>query len=154
MDETGYITRANTFDQDEGRYGLGFGGGLLAVLAGAALWGVAAAMVRNEAGWMAMVVGLIVGFCVRFCGRGSHSFFSMTGATMTVAGCAAGRVLAISILAAHDGHQPLMAYLRDVNLTRAGLMLRSHVGTQDLVFVGMAALIAYGLSVRKPKESA
>ena len=151
--DAGYITRANTFDEPEGHFALAFVGGLFASLAGAALWGVVSVMVSRNSGWMAMFVGLVVGLVVRSCGKGMQSFFSMTGAFMAVVGCLAGNFLALSIVQANLGKLPLMDYLKKIDLTTAVQMVRVNFQTRDWIFYGVAVLIAYRLSVRKPVAS-
>ena len=149
-EDSGYITRANTFDEPEGHYGLAFVGGLFASMAGAALWGVVSVMVSRDSGWMAMFVGLVVGLVVRSCGKGMQSFFSMTGAFMAVVGCLAGDLLALSIVQANQGKLPLLDYLKKIDLTTAVQMVRADFHTRDWFFYGVAVLIAYHLSAKKP----
>ena len=149
-EDAGYITRANTFDEPEGHYALAFVGGLFASLAGAAMWGVVSVMVSRDSGWMAMFVGLVVGLVVRSCGKGMQSFFSMTGAFMAVVGCLAGNVLALSIVHANQGKLPLVDYLKKIDLATAFQMLRADFGKSDWIFYGIAVLIAYQLSAKKP----
>jgi len=148
--DAGYITRANTYDEPEGHFALAFVGGLFASLAGAALWGVVSVMVSRDAGWMAMFVGLVVGLVVRSCGKGMQSFFSMTGAFMAVVGCLAGNLLALSIVQANEGKLPLVDYLKKIDLATALKMVRADFEMRDWFFYGVAIIIAYRLSVKKP----
>ncbi|MBC8002118.1 MAG: hypothetical protein H7X97_05980 [Opitutaceae bacterium] len=148
--DSGYITRANTFDEPEGNFSLAFVGGLFASLAGAAMWGVVSVTVSRDSGWMAMFVGLVVGLVVRSCGKGMQSFFSMTGAFMAVVGCLAGNLLALSIVQANLSKLPLLDYLKKIDLATAVQMLRADFGRSDWIFYGVAIVIAYHLSAKKP----
>ena len=81
-------------------------GGVVAALIGAAIWAVITVKTGYQVGFMAIGVGLLVGFTVRHLGKGATPAFGAVGALLSLAGCVAGNVLAIAGFIAQEEGQP------------------------------------------------
>ncbi len=68
-------------------------GGIHAALLGAVLWAVITVMTEYQVGYMAVGVGLLVGFAVRYFGRGIEQVFGIIGAVLAFLGCLGGNIL-------------------------------------------------------------
>ena len=73
---------------------LGFLAGLIAAAVGAGLWMAVTVMLNVHVGYVALAVGVLVGFSIRMAGNGRSAVFGIIGALLTLAGCLGGEVLA------------------------------------------------------------
>jgi len=118
---------------------------LLAAIAGAVLWGLAALLIHRQLSLLGLLIGASVGFAVaRY--RPGHVPTIVAGAVIAVAGCALGTFLAIvfSLLNAHAGVGWITSHL---SLIWHGYP--SAVGRLGLLFWLIAAFAA----VRVPLQS-
>jgi len=74
---------------------LAFLAGLAAAVVGAGIWMGITVATGLHVGYVALGVGALVGFAVRFAGNGTHAGYGIIGATFTALGCIAGEVLAV-----------------------------------------------------------
>ena len=81
---------------------LGIIGGLIGAIIGAAIWAAVAALFNFQSGWIAIVVGAIVGFSVRLLGRGTTIPLGIVGGVFSLVSCFAGMILAAAILVTND----------------------------------------------------
>src|SRR5690348_8928868 len=65
-------------------------GGLSAALLSAVLWAVITVATKYQIGYMAVGVGLLVGFAVRLFGAGVDQYFGIIGAFFSLLGCLLG----------------------------------------------------------------
>jgi hypothetical protein len=72
---------------------LGWVGGGIAMLVGAAVWGAITYFTEYQIGWMAIGVGFLVGMAIRFFGKGSSIAFGVSGAVLALLGCLLGNFL-------------------------------------------------------------
>jgi hypothetical protein len=86
---------------------MGFMAGLVAALAGAALWALITLATNHQITWMAVGVGFLVGWAIRVAGKGRHTVFGIVGATLAVGGCAVGNLLVVIVIAARQFGVPL-----------------------------------------------
>ena len=77
-----------------GNIPLGFIAGLLAAIAGAAIWMGVDVGLNMHLGLVAIAIGFLVGFAIRFAGHGSSPVFGIMGALLTLGSCFAGDLLA------------------------------------------------------------
>ena len=71
----------------------GIFGGLLAMILGAIIWAIITVATEYQIGYMAIGVGLLVGFTVQFFGAGIDKKFGYLGATLSLLGCMLGNLL-------------------------------------------------------------
>lgn len=120
--------------------------GSVAAAAGAALWAIVTVFTGMQIGWMAVGVGLLVGYAVRLFGKGSDPTFQVLGAVLSLVGCLAGNLLAVCIFASRQQDVPLTAILSGLT---PGLAVRLIVETfsgMDLLFYGLAVYEGYSFS--------
>ena len=77
----------------EQNLGRGFAAGAIAAAAGAGIWAGVTLLTDYQIGWMAIALGFLVGFAVRFAGRGLDPIFGVVGAALALLGCLAGNYL-------------------------------------------------------------
>jgi hypothetical protein len=83
---------------------MGLIGGVIAMLVGAVIWGAITYFTEYQIGWMAIGVGFLVGFAIRFFGRGKTITFGISGAVLALIGCVLGNLLFYSgIIAREEG---------------------------------------------------
>lgn len=83
---------------------MGLVGGVIAMLASAIVWGAITYFTEYQIGWMAIGVGFLVGFAIRFFGRGKTITFGISGAILALVGCVLGNLLFYSgIIAREEG---------------------------------------------------
>jgi tetratricopeptide (TPR) repeat protein len=81
---------------------LGIVGGVVGAIAGAVVWGIFAAVTGIELGLIAIAIGFLVGYGVRFFGKGEDIRYGVIGAILAMIGCFAGNVLAILIIVGRE----------------------------------------------------
>src|SRR3954469_14316210 len=83
---------------------LAIGAGLTAAIVGAAVWAIVTITTHYQIGWMAIGVGLLVGFAIGYANGGRWSRF--LGAFFALLGCVAGNFLSLVAFAAAQEHIP------------------------------------------------
>ena len=121
-------------------------GGVVAALIGAALWAVITVTTGYQIGFMAIGVGLLVGFTVRHLGKGTTPVFGAVGALLALGGCVVGNVLAITGFIAQDEGQPFLSVLSQLNVAAVPAMLMATFSAIDVVFYAIAVYEGYKLS--------
>lgn len=133
---------------------MGILGGVGAAVVCAAVWAGVTVATKFQIGWMAVGLGVAVGFTVRALGKGVTKTFGVAGAILALAGCLLGNLLSACGFLAMEESLP---YLRVVlaSLLHPGLalkLLKAMFSPMDLLFYGIAALEGYKLSFREITE--
>ncbi len=81
---------------------LGIIGGIVGAIAGAVVWAIFTAVTGIELGLIAIAIGFLVGYGVRFFGKGEDIRYGVIGAGLAMIGCFAGNVLAILIIVGRE----------------------------------------------------
>ena len=81
---------------------LGIIGGVVAAIIGAVVWAAIVAVTKYETGLIAILVGAIVGFAVRFFGRGTSVAYGVIGGVLALVAVVVGSLLAIAIIYTSD----------------------------------------------------
>lgn len=126
-----------------------FLGGLLVAAIAALGWAFATAITGFQAVYMALGVGLLVGIAVRFFGAGINRVFGVLAALLALAGSLLGYYLSQTSLL---GKVYLASILKVPEYLHLDLMIGSIRDTfvpLDLLFYGLAALLAYLLAIRR-----
>jgi len=131
-------------------------GGIVAAAAGAGLWGVVTAVSDYQIGLMAVGVGLLVGYVVRFLGKGIDRVFGIAGGALSLAGCLAGNLLAVCIAVSRQEHMALMEVISRLNPDVVFRIMKATFNPMDLLFYGIAVYEGYRFSFRRltPEELA
>ena len=77
-------------------------GGAAAALVGAMIWAFITVITSFQIGWMAIGVGALVGFAVKFFGRSTDQTFGFIGAGFSLFGCAIGNLMAACAFISSD----------------------------------------------------
>jgi predicted Zn finger-like uncharacterized protein len=77
-------------------------GGAAAALVGAMIWAFITVITSFQIGWMAIGVGALVGFAVKFFGRSTDQTFGFIGAGFSLFGCAVGNLMAACAFISSD----------------------------------------------------
>jgi predicted Zn finger-like uncharacterized protein len=81
-------------------------GGAGAAFVGAMIWAFITVMTGYQIGWMAIGVGALVGFAVKFFGRGTDQTFGFIGAGLALFGCVIGNLMAACAFISADPRNP------------------------------------------------
>ncbi len=123
-------------------------GGLAAAIVGAVIWAVITVVTEYQIGYMAIGVGLLVGFSVRYFGCGIDQHFGYIGAFFALAGCALGNLLSqIGFIAQSES----LGYFETITLLNFDIILsvyRESFSPMDLLFYGIAAYEGYKFAFR------
>lgn len=137
--------------KDQQNLALGLVGGIAAAVVAAVIWAVITVLTDYQIGWMAIGVGLLVGYAVRLFGKGIDKVFGFMGAILSLLGCLAGNVLTVMIVIAR---QEAVSFL-EVALffvTSPGAMIEALAITFspiDLLFYGLAIYEGYKFAFRR-----
>lgn len=135
--------------RSEQNLGAGVGAGAVAALLGAVLWAVLTVVTGYQIGWMAVGIGFLVGFAVRYFGKGLDTSFAVFGAVLSLAGCVLGKVLSVYGFASKELGIPLTEVLGRIE---PGVLFQILVDTFspiDLLFYGIAVYEGWKLSRRQ-----
>jgi len=131
---------------------MGILAGLAAAAVGAALWGGITYFTKFQIGWMAVGVGFLVGYAVRFGGKGYTNVYGIIGAGLALLGCLGGNVLAaIGAIARHQKIEFLQA-LSHFNWEVLPDLLKATFHPMDLLFYGIALYEGYRFSINAISE--
>jgi antitoxin component YwqK of YwqJK toxin-antitoxin module len=123
-------------------------GGLVATLVSAVLWAIITVAAKYQIGYMAVGVGLLVGFAVRFFGAGVDKKFGFLGAGLALLGCLLGNLFSQIGFAALDQAQ---GYFEIISLLTPGIVFSVLAETfqpMDLLFYGIAIYEGYRFAFR------
>jgi hypothetical protein len=120
--------------------------GVVAALVGAAIWGGIEVLTGYQIGWIAIGIGFLCGFAVRFAGKGTGMPFRVVGATCALLGCALGALWAFD----HELSKELTK--RGMEGLEFGLMdkvqmMRENTGPMTWVIFAIAVFQGWKFSV-------
>jgi antitoxin component YwqK of YwqJK toxin-antitoxin module len=127
-------------------------GGLSAAILGAIIWAIITVATNYQIGYMAIAVGLLVGFAVRYFGAGVDKYFGYIGAVLALVGCALGNLLSQIIFAADAESVGYMDILVMLNFDLIVLIFEETFSPMDVLFYGIAAYEGYKFAFRKITE--
>ncbi|MBN2426637.1 MAG: hypothetical protein JXR46_12315 [Calditrichaceae bacterium] len=133
--------------QSEQNLPLGIVGGLIAALAGASVWAVITAYTNFQIGWMAVGVGFLVGYAVRYLGKGVEKVFGITGALFSLLGCAAGNFFSVILAAANNENISFFSMLFNVDLNAVIEIMVMTFHPMDVLFYGIAVYEGYKIAI-------
>jgi len=71
---------------------LAIAAGAFAAIIGASIWAAITVATGFQIGWIAVGVGILVGFAVRIAGKGETLTFAVIGAIFALVGCLLGNI--------------------------------------------------------------
>lgn len=137
---------------DEQNWQKGMTAGLIAAIAGAAVWAAATYFTETQIGWLAIGVGALVGFAVRKCGQGVEKRFGFLGAGLALGGVLLGNIFAVIAFAAKQLGVGFFTMLGQFDWGRAPSILGSFMGPIDFLFYAIALYEGYKLSFRQIEQ--
>lgn len=129
-------------------------GGFLASVGAAVIWALITYATNYQIGFMAIGVGILVGYAVRFFGNGLTSVYGVIGAAFAVFGCLFGNLLTSVIVASNLESSSFLGVLLAL-VSSPGLIPEIMIETFspiDLLFYGIAIYEAYRFSIRQVTE--
>lgn len=129
--------------------GAAAGAGVVAALIGAAAWAAVSIATGSHVGFLAIGVGFLVGFAVRWAGKGLDPAFGLLGGALALAGCVLGNLLMGCWFFAEAQEVPFLEVLANLDPETAWSFLVALFRPMDLLFYGFAAWEGYRLSFRQ-----
>ena len=123
--------------------------GLAAALVGAAIWAIVTALTHYQIGFMAIGVGLLVGFAVRAAGKGIDPVFGVVGAALALLGCVLGNLLMVLYFLADKEQMSFLELLSHLDLELVGRVMVATFDVMDIVFYGIAMYCGYKYALRQ-----
>lgn len=133
--------------------GLAIVAGMFAAIAGAVIWALATIATGYQIGWLAIIVGVLVGMAVRIAGNGIDRIFGITGALLSLVGCALGNLLTVAYFAAQAQGVPYFELLARLDLDTAVQMMIATFNLMDLLFYLFAVYFGYRYAIREVTET-
>jgi len=147
--EPGRMEYALEILRGEQRMPLGLLAGAAAALTGAGIWAAVTVGTGYQIGWMAIGVGVLVGFAVRLSGKGIDKVYGIVGAGLALFGCLIGNLFAVCAMVASAESMPLAEVLGRLNPQAAVQLLTATFSPIDLLFYGLAVYEGYKFSFRR-----
>ena len=126
--------------------------GSAAALIGASVWAMITVATNYQIGYMAILVGAVVGFSVRTIGKGLDILFSVVGALIALLGCVVGNFLSVIGYIANANDLGYMDTLFSFDYSLLGEVMSATFDVRDLLFYGIAAYTGFKLSRRSLSE--
>jgi len=124
---------------------LGLVGGVTAMLISAVLWGVITYVTEYQISWMAIGVGLFVGFAIQKLGKGKTLIYGISGGGLALLGCLLGNFFFYSGILAREWEAPFFNVLFALALQPDFIVEIFTIAfdIMDLLFYGVAAYIGF-----------
>ena len=130
-------------------FNFAFIGGSLAMLTSAVIWAIITVAAKYQIGYMAIGVGLLVGFTVRFFGAGIDKKFGYLGAALSLLGCLLGNLFSqVGFIAQAQS----LGYYETLSYLNFGIIVDIMVESfspMDMLFYGFAIYEGYRFSFRR-----
>lgn len=124
-------------------------GGVLASLISSFIWAFITVLTNFQIGFMAIGVGLLVGFSVQFFGAGIDKKFGYLGASLSLLGCLLGNLFSqIGFIANEES----LGYFETLSYLNLGIIINILIETfnpLDLLFYGLAVVEGYKFAFRR-----
>jgi hypothetical protein len=123
--------------------------GLIAAVAGAAVWAGVTVVTEYQIGWMAVGLGFLVGIAIRTMGRGIDQVFGVVGAVMALVGCVLGNVFTIAWYLSAQTGSSLMSVLTQLDMELMIDLITESFQVMDILFYGLALYFGYKYAFRQ-----
>lgn len=125
-------------------------GGLMASIVGAVLWAAITAATEYQIGFMAIGVGILVGYAVNFFGKGMTTTFAIAGAVFALFGCLLGNLLTVVFMASQMEDSSALGVVAAFATSPLLVveMMKKTFSPNDLLFYAIAVYEGYRFSMR------
>ena len=127
---------------------LGILAGLVAAIIGSAIWMGITVATGMHVGYVALGVGALVGYAIRYAGHGSSVIFGIFGAVFTFLSCLCGEVLSV-LEKATSAQQSLLDLLKTADLVQLTGNIFAH--TDPIMYLIYAIGIFEGYKLSRVK---
>ena len=148
IDQTKFQMMMQELQADQ-NLSFGIVGGIVAAAIGATIWAIITAVTNFQIGWMAVGVGILVGYAVRISGKGLDKTFGVVGAVLSILGCVVGNLLTACIIISRHQHIPVLQLLSRLNPEIVMEIVKATFNPMDLLFYGIAVYEGYRFSLRR-----
>jgi hypothetical protein len=128
---------------------LGIAGGAGAAIVGAAVWALVTVGTGYQIGWMAVGVGFLVGYSIRFFGKGLDNVFGIIGGAFALVGCLLGNFFSLVGFAAKSENIDVISILFSIDYSLVPDIMIEAFSPMDLLFYGIAVYEGYRFSIRQ-----
>ncbi|HNZ55707.1 MAG TPA: hypothetical protein PKN73_03240 [Candidatus Paceibacterota bacterium] len=129
--------------------GLGIIGGVIGGVIGTAAWAAITYFSQLHIGWIAIIVGFMVGFGVRTLGKGIDKKFGIVGGVIALGSIVLGNFLAALGFLAKALDVSFLDVVFGFNYAMTFKLMWDTSALMDLVFYGLAIFAGYQYSFRK-----
>ena len=132
---------------------LGLVGGGVAMLISAMLWGAITYFTQYQISWMAIGVGIFVGFVVNKLGKGNSLIYGISAAVFSLVGCLLGNFLFYNGVLAREWDVPFFEVLVGLSLQPEAIVeiFIAAFDIMDILFYGIAAYAGFRMASSKIK---
>jgi antitoxin component YwqK of YwqJK toxin-antitoxin module len=123
-------------------------GGILVAIMGAIGWAAISIITKYQIGWMAIGVGLLVGFSIRFFGAGIDKKFGVLGGVLAVFSCLLGNLLSQVGFYAYEQGLPYLEVLGYLTPILSWEIIMDSFEPIDLFFYCIAGFEGYKFAFR------
>ncbi len=120
-------------------------------LIGAIIWGAITYFTKYQIGYMAIGVGLLVGFANRLFGKGIAIQFGIIGAVFSIIGCYLGNVFSLIVFLADEFQLSSMEVINEVGFFEIAKLTITEAEGMDFLFYALAAISGFRVSLGGPK---
>jgi hypothetical protein len=139
----------HNFDDDEklGNVPMAIIFGLLASVVSAGLWATVTVVTGYQIGYMAIAVGFLVGYTVKFAGRGNQLTFGIIGAALSLFGCVLGNYFSMVGFSAQELGTGFFSALFRIPPGLIFDVMKNNFAVMDLLFYGLAVYEGFKFSL-------
>lgn len=128
---------------------MGIASGAGAATVGAAVWALVTVGTGYQIGWMAVGVGFLVGYSIRFFGKGIDPIFGVIGGAFALIGCLLGNFFSLVGFAAKSENVDVISILFSIDYSLVPAIMIEAFSPMDLLFYGIAVYEGYRFSIRQ-----
>jgi hypothetical protein len=122
--------------------------GIIAAVIGSGIWMGVEVGLNLKSGIVALGVGALVGFTIRFAGHGSSPVYGIIGAVLTLAGCLGGEILTV-LYAAATPQQGMLDLARSADYVQMIQTIVSQFNAIDYIIYAVGIYEGYKFSIVK-----
>ena len=122
--------------------------GIFAAIIGGIIWAVITVATEYQIGYMAIGVGFLVGFSVRYFGKGIDTIFGIVGALLALLGCLLGNLLSTIGFAFKDAEESFLEIIPLINYNLLPEIMVETFSPMDVLFYAIAIYQGYKFSFR------
>jgi hypothetical protein len=142
-----FSRNVTTGSAQDANFFLGIFAGLIAAIVGAAIWMGITVATGMHVGYVALGIGALVGFAIRFAGHGSSIIFGIFGALFTFLSCLGGEILAV-LQRSTSAQTGLFDLIRTVDLVPLVSTIFAHTDPIMYLIYGIGIYEGYKFSMR------